>query len=81
MVSAHAIDGPDVRNHATSQLAPELTIGGPLKHLAICENDIFARKFAGARPETLTLIPERADPHTWQFTVGATESADDVEEL
>lgn len=29
MAPAHAIDGPDAHDHATKQLAPELTIDGP----------------------------------------------------
>lgn len=56
----------------------ELTIGGLLKHLAVCEDDMFAWKFAGGPPETRMGIPEDADPHQWQFTVGTTETADDV---
>ena len=29
MAPAHAVDGPDAHDHATKQLAPELTIDGP----------------------------------------------------
>lgn len=72
-------DGLDLDQLRTRAIpSTDLTIGGLLKHLAVCEDDIFAWKFAGRAPETRLLIPDDADPHQWQFTVGTTETADDV---
>lgn len=54
-----------------------LTVGGLLKHLAVCEDTMFGWKFLGQPPQTWLMVPQDqiAD---WQFTVGPEESADDV---
>lgn len=55
----------------------ELSIGGLLKHLAVCEDDVFCWRIAGRPPVTWTLVPED-DVGRWQFTVDAGESAAQV---
>lgn len=55
----------------------ELTVGGLLKHLAVCEDDVFAWRILGRRPETWSMVPEE-DVARWQFTVDPDESAEDV---
>lgn len=72
-------DGLDIAQlRARAIPSTDLTVGGLLKHLAVCEDDIFAWKFAGQRPETWSGIPEDADPHQWQFTVGPEETAETI---
>lgn len=53
-----------------------LTIGGLLRHLAVCEDDVFGWRISGERPEALTSAPEGVDPQEWQFTTdGVTDAA------
>ncbi|GHG56321.1 mini-circle protein [Flavimobilis marinus] len=55
----------------------ELSLGGLLKHLAVCEDDVFSWRMCGERPVTWTLAPED-DVERWQFTVDPDETAEQV---
>lgn len=55
----------------------DLTIGGLLKHLAVCEDDVFSWRMAGRPPVTWLAVPED-DVERWQFTVDPDETAEDV---
>lgn len=55
----------------------ELTVGGLLKHLAVCEDDVFSWRMAGQQPVSIVSVP-REDLARWQFTVGPDETADQV---
>ncbi|WP_418605156.1 DUF664 domain-containing protein [Georgenia sp. SUBG003] len=55
----------------------ELTVGGLLKHLAVCEDDIFCWRMSGRPPVTSLTVPEE-DVERWQFTVDPHESAEQV---
>lgn len=55
-----------------------LSLGGLLKHLAVCEDDIFAWKIAGEEPITRTLIPAGHDRTQWQFSLTDDETPDQV---
>lgn len=55
----------------------ELSVGGLLKHLAVCEDDVFSWRIGGRPPVTWTLVPED-DVARWQFTVDPDETADQV---
>lgn len=71
-------DGLTVEQLRTRALpSSELTVGGLLKHLAVCEDDVFAWRILGERPETWSMVPED-DVARWQFTVDPDESAEDV---
>lgn len=71
-------DGLDVDQlRARPVPSSELSVGGLLKHLAVCEDDVFAWRMLGQRPDTWALVPED-DVARWQFTVDADESAEDV---
>lgn len=54
-----------------------LSVGGLLKHLAVCEDDIFSWRMAGEQPVTWASVPEE-DVERWQFSVDEDESAEDV---
>ncbi|WP_238154531.1 DUF664 domain-containing protein [Ornithinimicrobium sufpigmenti] len=58
----------------------ELTVGGLLKHLAVCEDDVFCWRTSGRPPVTWLSVPEEEAAH-WQFTVGDGETAEQVYEL
>ncbi|NUL48158.1 DUF664 domain-containing protein [Cellulosimicrobium funkei] len=55
----------------------ELTVGGLLKHLAVCEDDVFQWRISGRAPVTWTLAPE-GDADRWQFSVEPDEGAADL---
>lgn len=71
-------DGLDI-DQLRARILPStaLSIGGLLKHLAVCEDDIFAWKLAGEAPETRMAAPQE-DFDRWQFTVGREETAEDL---
>ncbi len=71
---ADGLDADQLRTRAVP--TTELTAGGLLKHLAVCEDDTFAWRLAGRPPETWMLAPEGQDPATWQFT--AEEPAEEL---
>jgi len=54
-----------------------LTIGGLLKHLAVCEDDVFCWRISGRPPVSWATVPED-DVGRWQFTVDPGESAGKV---
>ena len=54
----------------------QLSVGGLLKHLAVCEDDVFAWRLAGRPPETWLLAPGGEDAAVWQFTVGPEDTAE-----
>ena len=54
-----------------------LTIGGLLKHLAVCEDDVVQWRMSGRPPITWLAAPED-DADRWQFTVEGDETAEDV---
>lgn len=71
-------DGLDVDQlRARAVPTSELTVGGLLKHLAVCEDDVFAWRISGRRPLTRFLVPEH-DVERWQFTVDPDETAAQV---
>lgn len=58
----------------------ELTVGGLLKHLAVCEDDVFSWRIFGEPPTTWMMVPEN-DVGRWQFTVDPEETAVDMYRL
>jgi hypothetical protein len=71
-------DGLDVDQlRARAVPTSELTVGGLLKHLAVCEDDIFCWRMSGRAPVTWLMAPED-DVARWQFTVDPDESAEQV---
>lgn len=44
-----------------------LTLGVLLRHLAVCEDDVFAWRIAGRRPESFAAAPAGHDVRSWQF--------------
>ena len=71
-------DGLDVDQlRARAVPTSELTVGGLLKHLAVCEDDVFSWRMSGRPPVTRTMAPE-GDAARWQFTVGPDETAEQV---
>ncbi|WP_153392962.1 mycothiol transferase [Ornithinicoccus halotolerans] len=71
-------DGLNVdRLRARPVPSTDLSVGGLLKHLAVCEDDIFAWKLAGQAPETRMAGPQQ-DFDRWQFAVGRDETAQDL---
>ncbi|WP_251150541.1 DUF664 domain-containing protein [Cellulosimicrobium sp. Marseille-Q4280] len=71
-------DGLDVEQLRTRAVpTSELTVGGLLKHLAVCEDDVFCWRMAGRPPVTFLSVPEE-DVARWQFTVDPDETADQV---
>ena len=71
-------DGLDVDQlRARPVPSSELSVGGLLKHLAVVEDDVFAWRLLGRRPETWASVPEE-DVARWQFTVDPDETAEDV---
>lgn len=71
-------DGLDRDGLARRLPTSTLSLGALLKHLAVCEDDVFAWKILGERPEAWMAIPEMDDPHRWMFTVGEEETAEDL---
>ncbi|MFZ1409929.1 MAG: DUF664 domain-containing protein [Micropruina sp.] len=71
-------DGLDLPGLKTAIPTSALTLGGLLKHLALCEDDVFGWRIAGERPVTQLMAPEGADLDQWQFTVGEDETAEQV---
>ena len=68
MAPAHAIDGPDAHDHATKQLAPELTIDGPQQdgyssHTAA--EAAAALSGAGVLQGEFQTFEELVDDHPW----------------
>lgn len=55
----------------------ELTVGGLLKHLAVCEDDMFSWKMVG-RPPTTRLRVGQDQIGAWQFRVEPAETAEAV---
>ncbi|GAA4287637.1 DUF664 domain-containing protein [Georgenia daeguensis] len=71
-------DGLDVDQlRARTVPTSELTVGGLLKHLAVCEDDVFCWRMSGRPPVTWMLVPEE-DVARWQFTVEPDETAEQV---
>lgn len=71
-------DGLDVEQlRARAIPSSELTVGGLLKHLAVCEDDVFSWRMAGQPPVTWMSVPED-DVERWQFTVDPDETAEGV---
>ena len=71
-------DGLDAEQLRTRIASSALSLGGLLKHLAVCEDDVFCWRIAGQRPVAMFLAPEGSDVSEWQFNVGADETAADV---
>ncbi|WP_052465918.1 mycothiol transferase [Mobilicoccus massiliensis] len=44
-----------------------LSLGALLKHLAVCEDDVFGWRIAGERPDVMADMPEGADLFAWQW--------------
>lgn len=53
----------------------ELTVGGLLKHLAVCEDDQFQWRMSGRAPVTWLKAPEGRE-RQWMFTMGPDETAE-----
>lgn len=71
-------DGLDVEQlRARAVPSSALTVGGLLKHLAVCEDDVFSWRMAGQPPVTWLSVPED-DVERWQFTVDPEETAEAV---
>jgi Protein of unknown function (DUF664) len=71
-------DGLDVDQlRARAVPTSELTVGGLLKHLAVCEDDVFSWRMSGRQPVSITSVPQD-DLARWQFTVGPDETAEEV---
>ncbi len=71
-------DGLDLAGLQAQIPSSDLSLGGLLKHLAVCEDDIFSWKFAGQQPTARTLIPDGVDEDEWQFTVDDDETREQV---
>lgn len=72
------VDGLDVESLRARPVATSaLSLGGLLKHLALCEDDVFSWRMAGEQPVTWTLAPPD-DIGRWQFTVDEGEQADEI---
>ena len=72
---ADGLDAEQLRARAVP--TSELTVGGLLKHLAVCEDDMFAWKMSGRPPVTRTAVPQD-DVERWQFNVNPDETAEQV---
>ncbi len=71
-------DGLDVEQlRARAVPTSALTVGGLLKHLAVCEDDVFAWRLRGHPPVSRLSVPQD-DVARWQFTVDADETAEEV---
>jgi Protein of unknown function (DUF664) len=71
-------DGLDVEQlRARAVPTSALTVGGLLKHLAVCEDDVFCWRMSGRPPVTWMSVPED-DVQRWQFTVDPDETAEQV---
>ncbi|MBC7292432.1 MAG: DUF664 domain-containing protein [Actinotalea sp.] len=71
-------DGLDVEQLRTRAVPTSaLTVGGLLKHLAVCEDDQFCWRMSGRPPVTWLQAPE-GDAERWQFTVEPDETAEQV---
>jgi hypothetical protein len=71
-------DGLDVDQlRARAVPTSELTVGGLLKHLAVCEDDVFSWRMSGRPPVSIMSAPQD-DLARWQFTVDPDETADQV---
>jgi hypothetical protein len=68
-------DGLTLEQLTATPLPSALSLGVLLKHLAMCEDDVFAWRCAGKRPDTLAAVPEGMDVGEWQFQILAGESA------
>lgn len=68
-------DGLDIDQLRQQLPSSALSLGGLLKHLAVCEDDIFAWRIAGDRPESWAMAPDGVDPAAWQFEVTESETA------
>ncbi|GAA5157618.1 DUF664 domain-containing protein [Ornithinimicrobium tianjinense] len=72
------VDGLDVHQLRVRAVpSSALSLGGLLKHLAMCEDDVFGWRILGERPETWSLAPED-DVERWQFSVEPDETAEEV---
>lgn len=71
-------DGLDLAGLQAQIPSSDLSLGGLLKHLAVCEDDIFSWKFAGQQPTARMLIPDGVDEDEWQFTVDDEETPEQV---
>lgn len=71
-------DGLDLQALQVRIPSSALSLGGLLKHLAVCEDDIFSWKFAGQQPTVRTQIPDGVDEDEWQFTVDDDETPEQV---
>lgn len=68
------VDGLDA-DQLRFRLAPSaLSIGLLLKHLAVCEDDVFAWRIGGERPDVLAEVPAGADLGSWQWTLDEQDS-------
>lgn len=72
---ADGLDVDQLRAHPIP--SSELSIGGLLKHLAVCEDDIFAWRFSGSPPETWLMAPQD-EAEQWQFTVTDDDTAEQI---
>lgn len=71
-------DGLDVEQlRARPVPTSALSVGGLLKHLAVCEDDVFSWRMAGQPPVTWMSVPED-DVARWQFAVDPDETAEGV---
>ncbi|MGA4507811.1 DUF664 domain-containing protein [Propionibacteriaceae bacterium G1746] len=58
-----------------------LSIGVLLKHLAVCEDDIFAWRINGEPPEAWLSALDDVDPAVWQFTLTDDDTAEQLYDL
>lgn len=72
---ADGLDADQLRSRAVP--TSTLTVGGLLKHLAVCEDDVFCWRVSGRPPVTWLSVPED-EVERWQFTVGSEESAEQI---
>lgn len=72
---ADGLDTDQLRRRPVA--SSELSVGGLLKHLAVCEDDVFAWRMLGEGPETWSMVPEE-DVARWQFAVDPDDSADEI---
>lgn len=70
-------DGLTIQQLCRTIPSSQLTMGALLRYLAVCEDDIFAWKIGGERPEARSAIPEDAD-EDWQFTVFPEDTAEEL---
>lgn len=70
------VDGLTIEQLRTPLPSSRLTLGGLLRHLACCEDDIFSWRMHGERPVAITACPEGRELDEWMFAVDPDDTAE-----